>query len=396
MGYRVLVLDPKRRPARRAGGRRAPACAARRPGGRSSSSPDAPTWSPWSGRTPTPRRCASSIAWCPVRPGRARAGGRPAPRAGEGRRPPPGAPHAPTTAPVSTLAELLAAVAQVGTPVGAQDRARRLRRQGPAAAPAPADAEPAFARARGGDGTELILERWVDFRLEASVICARAAPAGAVVAFPMVENQHRNGILDFTIAPARVSPAGCSARRGEIGEALVRGAGRGGPPRGRSSSSTARSGVLRQRDRPTPPQLRPLHLGGLLRLPVRAAAPRRLRPPARPPPSSSAPPPWPTSSATRSGTGQRPPRRRRRPGRPRPSPCTSTGSARRGRAGRWATSPRSPTTPDEALASAPARQGAPRPRLLPPLRLWTAEADTFQQGTSSHGNTVPARGGIVG
>jgi 5-(carboxyamino)imidazole ribonucleotide synthase len=50
-----------------------------------------------------------------------------------------------------------------------------------------------------------ILEGFVDFRCEVSVIVARAGD-GAVVAYPAVENRHVNHILDTTIAPASLPP----------------------------------------------------------------------------------------------------------------------------------------------------------------------------------------------
>jgi len=51
-----------------------------------------------------------------------------------------------------------------------------------------------------------ILEAFVDFRLEISVIVARSLD-GNVVAYEPVENQHRQHILDTTIVPARVTEA---------------------------------------------------------------------------------------------------------------------------------------------------------------------------------------------
>lgn len=51
-----------------------------------------------------------------------------------------------------------------------------------------------------------ILEQWVPLKLEISVVLARTA-SGEISVFPVVENQHVNGILDITIAPARISPA---------------------------------------------------------------------------------------------------------------------------------------------------------------------------------------------
>jgi 5-(carboxyamino)imidazole ribonucleotide synthase len=54
-------------------------------------------------------------------------------------------------------------------------------------------------------GTVGILEGFVDFRCEISVVLARAAD-GAVAIYPPVENRHVNHILDTTIAPATLPP----------------------------------------------------------------------------------------------------------------------------------------------------------------------------------------------
>lgn len=52
---------------------------------------------------------------------------------------------------------------------------------------------------------EAILEGFVDFRLEVSVVGARGLD-GAISNFSLLENSHSNHILDVTVAPARVSP----------------------------------------------------------------------------------------------------------------------------------------------------------------------------------------------
>jgi 5-(carboxyamino)imidazole ribonucleotide synthase len=57
--------------------------------------------------------------------------------------------------------------------------------------------------------------------MEASVICARG-PDGGIATFPVGENIHRDGILDFTIAPARLPEAALREAR-QIGEALIEG-----------------------------------------------------------------------------------------------------------------------------------------------------------------------------
>lgn len=66
-----------------------------------------------------------------------------------------------------------------------------------------ADLERAAAIFRG---RRCVLERWVDFSCELSVIVARST-AGEVKAFPVAENIHTRHILDFSIVPARVNAA---------------------------------------------------------------------------------------------------------------------------------------------------------------------------------------------
>ena len=56
----------------------------------------------------------------------------------------------------------------------------------------------------------LILEGFVSFACELSVVIARGLD-GASVAFDVVENRHRDGILDLTLAPARIDPATAAA-----------------------------------------------------------------------------------------------------------------------------------------------------------------------------------------
>ncbi len=58
----------------------------------------------------------------------------------------------------------------------------------------------------GLKGVPCILERRVDLACEVSVVLARTDD-GTTRCFPVGENQHKGGILDLTIVPARVSPA---------------------------------------------------------------------------------------------------------------------------------------------------------------------------------------------
>ena len=64
------------------------------------------------------------------------------------------------------------------------------------------EAEEAWRRMGAPQG---ILESFVDFACEISVVLARAAD-GSLAAYPAVENRHVNHILDTTIAPARIAP----------------------------------------------------------------------------------------------------------------------------------------------------------------------------------------------
>ena len=54
------------------------------------------------------------------------------------------------------------------------------------------------------DGKSLMVEKFVNFKMEVSVIAARNTK-GNIVTYPLVENIHENNILKMTIAPARVS-----------------------------------------------------------------------------------------------------------------------------------------------------------------------------------------------
>ena len=65
------------------------------------------------------------------------------------------------------------------------------------------DVEPAFARL---NGQEAILEAFVEFEKEVSVVCVRAQN-GEFAHFGVIENEHVNHILDTSFAPALVSGA---------------------------------------------------------------------------------------------------------------------------------------------------------------------------------------------
>ncbi|MFL6374566.1 MAG: 5-(carboxyamino)imidazole ribonucleotide synthase [Pyrinomonadaceae bacterium] len=66
---------------------------------------------------------------------------------------------------------------------------------------APHDVEPAFAALKG---EAAVLEGFVDFEKEVSVVCARGQD-GSFVHYGVIENEHSNHILDVSFAPAEVS-----------------------------------------------------------------------------------------------------------------------------------------------------------------------------------------------
>ena len=51
-------------------------------------------------------------------------------------------------------------------------------------------------------GQSLMIEKFVDFKMEVSVIASRST-SGEIRTYPLVENMHKDNILNMTIAPAR-------------------------------------------------------------------------------------------------------------------------------------------------------------------------------------------------
>lgn len=99
--------------------------------------------------------------------------------------------------------DLRAAVAELGTP--SILKSARMGYDGKGQVRLAADSDLAAAWASLGT-TEAVLEGYVDFVCEVSVIVARRAD-GEMMPFPVVENRHRHGILDETLVPADVAPA---------------------------------------------------------------------------------------------------------------------------------------------------------------------------------------------
>jgi 5-(carboxyamino)imidazole ribonucleotide synthase len=99
--------------------------------------------------------------------------------------------------------DIVNVIAQVGRPCVVKTADFDYDGRGQMKITSDADLERAEAIFRG---RRCIMERWVDFSCEVSVIVARSL-GGKVVAFPLAENIHTRQVLDYSIAPARVSSA---------------------------------------------------------------------------------------------------------------------------------------------------------------------------------------------
>ncbi|HEX4261664.1 MAG TPA: 5-(carboxyamino)imidazole ribonucleotide synthase [Acetobacteraceae bacterium] len=102
-------------------------------------------------------------------------------------------------APVGSRAELESAVRRIGLPAVLKTTRFGYDGKGQALLRAPEDLD-AWEELQP---KPLILEGFVDFACEVSVVVARGVD-GALAAFDVVENRHREHILDLTLAPARV------------------------------------------------------------------------------------------------------------------------------------------------------------------------------------------------
>jgi 5-(carboxyamino)imidazole ribonucleotide synthase len=118
---------------------------------------------------------------------------------------------------VEERASLAAAVAQVGTP--ALLKTRRFGYDGKGQYPLhrPEDSDAAW-EALGG--VPLVLEGWVPFRRELSLIAARGQD-GQTVFYPLVENHHAGGMLRLTLAPAPGLAAGLQQEAERLVHAIL-------------------------------------------------------------------------------------------------------------------------------------------------------------------------------
>jgi 5-(carboxyamino)imidazole ribonucleotide synthase len=102
---------------------------------------------------------------------------------------------------VNSLADLLVAVATIGTPSILKTTRLGYDGKGQVRLTSPADAQAAWASMQGA---ACVLEGFIDFSHEVSVIAARGLD-GSVACYDPGENVHRAGILHTTTIPARLS-----------------------------------------------------------------------------------------------------------------------------------------------------------------------------------------------
>jgi 5-(carboxyamino)imidazole ribonucleotide synthase len=115
-----------------------------------------------------------------------------------------GFPVAPFAA-VRSPEDLARAVAEIGTPAVLKTAGWGYDGKGQAKIAAPGEAAAAWASLNILGGDEAILEAFVDFEREVSVVAARGLD-GAFAHFGVLANDHRNHILDVSVAPAPVAP----------------------------------------------------------------------------------------------------------------------------------------------------------------------------------------------
>lgn len=102
---------------------------------------------------------------------------------------------------INSVDELIAGVAELGTPCVLKTAGFGYDGKGQTKINAMEDVPAAFEKL---GGQECILESFVDFEKEVSVVCARSQN-GDLVHYSVIENEHANHILDISMAPALVS-----------------------------------------------------------------------------------------------------------------------------------------------------------------------------------------------
>jgi len=102
---------------------------------------------------------------------------------------------------ITSLDDLHEKIKELGLPVLLKSRRDAYDGRGNFKITSPNEIEKAYQHF---DGKSLMVEKFVNFKMEVSVIAARNTK-GDITTYPLVENIHQNNILKTTIAPARVS-----------------------------------------------------------------------------------------------------------------------------------------------------------------------------------------------
>jgi 5-(carboxyamino)imidazole ribonucleotide synthase len=118
---------------------------------------------------------------------------------------------------VTSLADLRAAIAELGLPAVLKTTRLGYDGRGQAVLRDAGEAAGVFARL---SPKPLILEAYVPFVAEVSAIAARGQD-GAVAVYDAVENRHRDHILDLSFAPARIPVAAAEAARQAVARVAV-------------------------------------------------------------------------------------------------------------------------------------------------------------------------------
>ena len=102
---------------------------------------------------------------------------------------------------VDSIDSLREAITALGVPAVLKTAGFGYDGKGQQLIASPEQAEQAYS---GFHGQQAVLEKFVEFEKEISVIGARSA-SGDFVAYGPIENEHRNHILDLSFAPARIN-----------------------------------------------------------------------------------------------------------------------------------------------------------------------------------------------
>lgn len=102
---------------------------------------------------------------------------------------------------INLIEDLYHGIEELGSPAVLKTAGFGYDGKGQSKVKARGEIEPAFAAL---NGEEAILEGFVDFEKEVSVVCARGQD-GSFASFGVIENAHENHILDVSFAPALIS-----------------------------------------------------------------------------------------------------------------------------------------------------------------------------------------------